>query len=148
VVVASADALVDESLPATNFGTRWFLATNGAPQRASYVRFNVTGLTGGVDAATLRVWAYAGSTNGFQVRSVGDNTWGEALITWNNAPARGGVAGTSGAFGAGWVEANVTSLVTGNGLVTMALTTAATEFLHYAAREDVAHAPELVIVPD
>ena len=59
----------------------------GSPLERGYVRFGVAGLAGVVSRATLRLYATAGSSVGFSVRGVTDNTWGETTITYNNAPA-------------------------------------------------------------
>jgi hypothetical protein len=90
--------------------------TGCSPDMFSYLRFEVQGLTQPVTRATLRIYANSGSSVGYEVGSVGDNSWGEATITYDNAPLIGSAIGSMGAFGGGtWTSIDVTSYVTGNG---------------------------------
>src|SRR5215210_5702912 len=120
---AVADAYVDESAPKRKFGTGASLLAGTAPVRRSYLRFDVSGLPGPPAHATLRLQATTASLAGYQVRAVADNTWQERSITFSDAPAVGSVAvASSGPFSAGPTSVDVTALVSGNGQVSMALT--------------------------
>jgi hypothetical protein len=97
---------------------------------------------------TLQLWTKKTLTvNGLDLRGVADNTWGEKTLTWNNAPAvgaavaKGGVSAPSNT----WITLDATSLVTGNGTVSMGLTTSSSTEASVAAREDALHAPRLVV---
>jgi acid phosphatase type 7 len=138
---------VDSSAPTSNFGTAKSLNLDASPTVQSYVRFNVTGLTGTVTKGTLRIYVDASSSTGFDVRSVADKTWGETTLAYNNAPAMGAsIVGSSGALTGGtWINVDVTSLVTGNGLVSLGLTTTSSTAKRLASRESGANAPQLVI---
>ena len=51
----------------------------------SHLRFQVSGVTGAVTSAKLRLWVTDGSVNGPAVYSTG-NAWPEGGVTWDNAP--------------------------------------------------------------
>src|SRR5687768_17284987 len=55
--LAEADARVQQSNPSTNYGTSTYLQVNGVnnPQIESYIRFTVSGITGTIQSARLRV---------------------------------------------------------------------------------------------
>ena len=115
-VPADADATVAAASPGANFGTTPTLEVNRTPQAESYVRFAVSGLTGTVQRATLRVFALNAAKKGPGVyRS--DPVWTETGINWNNRPdrtsarlANGGPVRTNT-----YVDYDVTSIVTGAG---------------------------------
>jgi acid phosphatase type 7 len=123
-----ADAYVSSSSPNTNYGTSTHLRAQGSsPNYQSYLRFDVQGLTGQVTGAVLRLSPLASQT--IDVRAVSDSSWGETTIKYSNAPPVGDVAATSGTVYAAppqWAAINVTSLVQGNGAVSMALTSPST----------------------
>jgi chitodextrinase len=146
-VRAVADSYVDAGNPSVNFGTKTSIRADGSPVMRSYLRFDVKGLTSPVARAVLRVRSVGSSTGGYQVRGVADTGWGEAVIQYANAPAVGDAVGASGAFdSATWTEVDVTSLVSGNGLVSMALTTEGTTAMTLSSRESgTTTAPQLVV---
>ena len=140
-----ADAFVNQSSAGTNYGTRTVLRTD-SPGIRSYARFNVANLSAPVTRATLRLYAKDANAAGFEVRPVASTTWGETTITYSNAPAVGAVAATSGPVSAGaWFAVDVTSLVAGNGAISVALTTTSTVNTRYSSREAGAQAPQLVV---
>jgi hypothetical protein len=61
-----ADARVQEANPTSNYGTATTLRTDGGTDLDidSYLRFNVSGVTGAVLSARLRVYATTNSANG------------------------------------------------------------------------------------
>lgn len=141
-----ADAYVSQGNANTNYGTASTLRVDAVPIVRSYLRFNVQGLTGTVTRATLRVYAYSVSSTGYQVRRVTNNSWLETALTYNNAPGLGTAVGASGPIAGGaWTSADVTSLVTGNGLVSLALITTNDTAFSLASREAGSRAPKLVI---
>ena len=140
---ASADSYVSSAARTTNYGSASTMLFGATPSQHAYLMFNVTG-TGSITNATLRVWATAAGT-GASVHST-TTAWTESGLTYNNAPAYGATLSTVSGFAAGtWLTYNVTSLVSANGLVAFMYTSAASTPLSIAAREDVAHAPQLVI---
>ena len=144
----AADAYTSSDRATTNFGTSTALRVDASPVSTSYLRFNVQGLSSRVTKATLRVFSNSDSSSkGVDLRSVASNTWGETTLNHNNRPPTGStITSHVGAFTAGqWISFNATSLVTGNGLVSMALTTTSTTSRGFQSREDAAHAPQLVV---
>jgi hypothetical protein len=141
-----ADAYVNASSPTTSYGLLTALRVDASPEINSYLRFNVQGLSGSVTSATLRVYANSASSQGYQVRSVSDNPWGETTIDYNNAPPAGSLLGSSGAFNAGnWITVDVTSYITGNGDINLALTPLSNTAISLASRQSGANAPQLII---
>jgi len=144
---AEADARVQESSPGTNYGTSYLRADGGAdPDVESYLRFTISGVTGPVSSAKLRVYAYTGSGNGPAVFST-SNTWSESGLTWTNRPARtsaatddkGSIATNS------WVEYDVKSFVGGNGTFSFVIATTSSDGVDIYSREAASLRPELVL---
>ncbi len=139
-----ADAYVDSSHPTRNYGRSTGLKTDASPVRRIYVRFSVSGV-GGDPTAMLRVYANSASNTGFDVRTVADNTWDEATVNYNNAPAVGATIASSGAVVAGrWYSFDVSSAVNGNGYASLAITTTDTTAITLSSREG-AHPPQLIV---
>lgn len=140
------DSYVNESSPATSYGTSTTLRMDASPVLRSYLRFNVQGLSGTVTRARLRVFANSASSLGCVVNGVSNNTWTESTLNYNNAPALGSVIGSSGSFGAGaWVDVDITAYITGNGTYNLALTTPSSTAISLASRESSGNAAQLII---
>jgi hypothetical protein len=143
---AVADTYVDASNPGANFGLSTQLRTDASPDVLSYLRFNLSGLGPNVVRARLRVYANSGNAIGYDVRGVSDNLWSETTTTYDSKPAVGGVVGSSGPVTGGtWTEVDVTPLVTGNGLVSLAMTSGSSTATGYASHEAGANAPVLLV---
>jgi hypothetical protein len=141
-----ADSYVNASSTATNYGSQTTLRADASPDLHSYLRFTVEGLSGNVTRATLRIFANSTSSQGCIINMLGDNSWSEATIDYNNAPSVGSVLGASGSFGAGvWITIDITAYITGNGTYNLALTTASSTAISLASREAGANAPQLII---
>ena len=147
-----ADSYVVASQPDTNRGRNSNLNTVGNPsERATYMRFDIQDLNGySVTEAFLWVYVNNGQpTSGFDVRTVSDNSWGEMTITYKNAPATGNVIGSSGSVTPGsWVAVDITSSVTGEGELSLALTSNIAEYTSYASNESVETAPVIILKTD
>ena len=149
------DAHVQSLTPSTNYGaaTELRLDTNSASDVTdAYLKFTVTGVTGILQSAKLRLRCTDGSSQGGSVYAVsndykdGSAPWVESGLLWTNAPAISGSAlGTMGSISAGQtVEINVTAAVTGDGTYSFAIhTTSSNASLHYS--KEGATRPELVI---
>ena len=156
----TADAYVDGGSPDANYGLAPNLRTDNLPTRQrSYLRFAVSGLTGTVRQATLRMYANWANPVGVAVHPVSDTTWGEATVTYATSPPMGTLTISSQPTTQGaWLEIDVTSLVTGNGALNLGLTGSllkgdAAHPHHYpqndfASRETGATAPQLVVSTD
>lgn len=142
---ASDDAIVLSNRPTANYGTIASLGTDDAPDILSYLKFDVAGLDGPVASATLRVFVTSGNA-AFDVAQVADISWSEGSITYSNAPAAGTVINGSGAFStSSWVEIDVTSYISGDGTVSLALLPNAIGRTLFSSNEGTS-APELVVV--
>jgi hypothetical protein len=145
---ASADSRTSSGSQTSNFGSSTYLRIRaGSPAFRSYIRFNVTGVSS-VGSATLRLYAYDGADSGGSVYST-STSWVESTINWLNQPTLGSLLDTAGAVTTNtWVEYDVTSAVTGNGLVSFGLSSTSTDSPYFNSREAYpAEKPELVIEP-
>jgi hypothetical protein len=144
--VPIADAYVTSAVKSANYGTTPVLQVGISPTYHSYLMFDVEGLAGRPSSAVLRLWTNTAGS-GSSVHGTG-TAWTEAGIVYSNAPSYGSTVSTVTNFSAGtWISFNVTSLVTGNGLVAFAYTSASSTPISFASREDAGHAPQLVVTP-
>ncbi|MGB8984286.1 MAG: DNRLRE domain-containing protein [Anaerolineales bacterium] len=142
----AADAYVSAAAPSTNYGATSPLRMDGNPIIRSYLTFNVQGLSGPIASAKLKVYVNSSSSAGFSVYRVPDAGWNELSLTYENAPALGDLGGSSGAAQKDtWVIVDVTVLVDGNGLVSLALTGNSSTLFSIASRERATRAPQLII---
>jgi chitodextrinase len=146
-VVAGADADVSEVHPDSNDGGATTLRVDGtSPMTNAYLRFDLSGVTGSIASATLRVYAENGGQAGFDVHSVPDSSWDESAITWSTAPPMGTSVGSSGPVDKDqWVSVDVTQAVQAGGPVSFAITNPEASPLVLASREDTPEAPVLVV---
>jgi chitodextrinase len=142
-----ADALVTEVSPSTPFGTSTALRVDGGtdPDVQTYLRFTVTGVTGPIQSASLRLWATSPTANGPSVFTTA-STWSEPSITWANKPALSGagVGKVTSIATSSWATFDVTSLVTGNGTYDLVLAGTSTDGVDLQSRE-ATNQPQLVI---
>ncbi|MDQ3529949.1 MAG: phytase [Actinomycetota bacterium] len=144
-VTAGADAHVNHASPTKNYGTATTLVTDGSPVKRGYLRFTIPASTDPLERATLRLYV-KGSTKAFDVHSVGDTSWKETGITWNNKPALGPVVARSGAVTVGtWVSLDVTAAVPASGLVSFGMSQTSSTAQSVASRESSSTAPVLVL---
>ena len=143
---ATIDSYVDSSAPSTNYGSNVKLRVDTSPTVNSYLRFNVSGLSGAATGVTLKIFATSSLSAGFEVRALSDDTWGESTITSANAPAAGTLLATSPAATANSYVTVVLppSAVGGNGDVNFVLVGRSTTALALSSRES-ANPPQLVI---
>ncbi|RKT56095.1 DUF7594 domain-containing protein [Saccharothrix australiensis] len=147
----SADTYVDNSATGTNHGASGQLGVDNSPIKRSFLKFTVSGLSGAVSTAKLRLHtddvSGSQSPSGGTFRSMTDTTWSETGVTWNTQPAiDGATLGTLGAVSRNaWYEVDVTSYVTGNGTFAIGVTSGSTDGADYDSRESGATAPQLVV---
>ena len=145
VSVATADTYVVATKPTTNFGTRSTLKLDASPITRSYLSFYV-GSSGTVVDATLKLHSPVATPVGFTVHPVADITWDERSMTYENAPAFASAVASSGPLSAGgWASIDVTSLVTGAGAISFALTTSTRTAFTLSSLQAGATAPHLVV---
>lgn len=141
---AVADSYVDASRPTRNYGTKPFLRVDNSPVRIAYLTFDVQSV-GVSDSALLRITALSNHGSGFDVQTV-DGSWNETEINASNAPSLGPIIGSSGSLTSGQaVDVDVSSAVTGDGLITIAITTTSSTAMKLASRES--STPPVLFVP-
>ena len=145
--VPVADTYAAANRPDKNYGSRTHLRTDASPERLSYIKFDVQGI-GVVPSAALRVYAQTSNSVGFQVYAVADTTWDESLLTYNNRPLLGALLGSSGPVSSGnSYTIDVSAAVTGDGLVTLAVTSPSSTATRYGSRESANPAELLIPAP-
>src|SRR3954452_23181350 len=144
----SDDAFATTADPGTAYGTgQWVRVGSGSATRVTYVKFTVSGLTGSIAKATLRLYNVTGGS-GLSTHPVSSNAWSEATLTWNNQPGySSAITSQATSFPTNtWVAVDVTPLITGNGTFTIAVTSQSTTPIDFDAKENgAANAPQLVI---
>ncbi|MFJ2082605.1 DNRLRE domain-containing protein [Micromonospora chokoriensis] len=145
-----ADTYVQSDTASTNYGTSTQIVVDNSPVRRSFLRFTVSGVSGTVTSAKLRLRTISGNSGsdaGGTFRQMSNTTWSETGTTWNNQPTiDGATLGTVGAVsGNTWYEVDVTAAVTGNGTYSFGATSASGDGAYYDTRESGADAPQLVV---
>jgi hypothetical protein len=146
-----ADTYVNADSPGTNYGSADELvldlgdSTNPNDTQHIYLRFNVSGIVGGVESATLRMYV-TNQGNPGEISTSSDLSWAEDGPTWddpipNDGPRVGLLAGVAVDT---WAEADVTPGVIGNGLVTFVIVPSGSDGADFHSREN-ANQPELVV---
>ena len=87
----------------------------------AFFKFNVSGVTGSVSSATLKLKVKLGVGAPVTAYAVSDNSWTETGITWNNQPALGSALDTVDLIDGTYNEFDVSGLITGDGTYTIAL---------------------------
>jgi hypothetical protein len=153
------DTYVRFSSPASTNGSSSSLRqrTTSSEILHTYLKFNVTGLSGAVQRAVLRLYVIDASVDGGSVYVVSNHyegtvtPWTESGLNWNNAPIIAGnplsTAPQGGVSVGSWVELEVTSAITGNGIYNFGMQTTSSDAVYYSSKEG-GHAPELVIQVD
>src|SRR4051794_28723130 len=86
-----ADTYVDNSVTTTNYGTSAQLGVDNSPVKRMFLKFTVSGVTGTVTGAKLRVHtddvSGAESPSGGSYKAMSNTTWSETGVTWASQPA-------------------------------------------------------------
>jgi hypothetical protein len=145
-----ADASVSSSSPTSNFGSATVLEVDGSAHQIAYLRFDVTGLSGAVQSARLRLDSVGNSVFGGSIHAISDISWSENTVNYNNRPVIDGPALDSlGAVTFGdIVEFDVTSAVAVNGTYSFAIDSNNSDGADYRSREDTINPPQLIITTD
>src|SRR5207247_1858374 len=102
------DTYVDSSVPSSNYGTKTNLSVDSSPVQESYLKFQLTGLTGNtITSAKLRLYVSDnGSVKGGSVAKMSNTSWTETGVNYNNRPTiDGATLATLGAVNIGsWYE--------------------------------------------
>lgn len=149
VLTPVADSHVQADFPTNNYGTSTTLRVDGSPVSVAYLKFDVQGLASAPTRATLKVFVPISSTTSINASHVADTTWSETGLTWNNrpAPTAPSIPSPTPIAAGSFLSYDVTSMVTGNGLVAFAIDTASATSKSLPSRENatVADRPQLVI---
>lgn len=138
------DTTVDESRPTKNFGSRTSIKTDASPVRNIYLKFNVQGV-GVAQSAALRFYARSSNSIGLDIHAVSDTTWNEDTLVWDNAPPIGQIVASTGPIqGGNWYVVDVSNAITGDGLVSLAITSSSSTATSISSKEG-NQAPELYI---
>jgi hypothetical protein len=146
--IAEADARVDESEPGKNYGDSTYLQVNGGdePNIESFIRFTITGISGAVRSARLRLYNTTNASKHGSSIYATDAAWNETEITWVSRPGRisGSLDSIDSTSEETWVEYDVTSFVTGDGTFSFVLATDSRDAVTFSSRQG-AQPPQLVI---
>jgi acid phosphatase type 7 len=146
--VPVADAYVDQAQPTRNFGSvsyvRSDLDSAGGYDYQGLFSFNVTGISGTVSSAKLRLYVTNSTPNAPALYRA--SWYSETGVTWNTRPSiTGGAVANLGSTTTGtWVEYPVTSTVTANGTYHFALVAESTDGFEVTSREGT-NRPQLVV---
>jgi hypothetical protein len=146
--LAEADAQVNEAKPEDNTGTSKFLQVDGdsGAEVESFVRFTVTGISGSIQHARLRLYNTTNASENGPAVYATDTSWTEGEITWNQRPERtseeldnlGSISKDT------WVEYDVTGAISGNGTASFVLAADGNDAATFSSRQGV-QPPELAI---
>ncbi len=140
-----ADTWTNSQSASTTYGSSTTLRVDGSPLGVALLRFDLSGASGPVSRAVLKLYANSANSAGVSVHPVSSTTWSETKTNASNAPAFGGASAASGSVASDTtVSVNVTSLVAGNRLVSLAVTDNNATAISFGSRES-AHPPLLVV---
>jgi hypothetical protein len=133
----SADAYTLSTSPTQNYGTASVLNIRGSssPYYRSYLKFDVSGISGTVVSVVLRLWVSDTSVDYGQVGSV-SNSWTETGITWNSQPSMPMSLFAFTGPENGYVTVDVTSEITGNGTYSFGIQSLSTDLAAFGSRDD------------
>lgn len=133
----SADSYTLSTSPTQNYGTASVLNIRGSssPYYRTYLKFGVSGLSGTVMSAILRLWVSDTSVDYGQVGSV-SNSWTETGLTWNNQPSMPMTFLTVAGPENGYVTIDVTTEITGNGTYSFGIQSLSSDLAAFGSRED------------
>ena len=133
--------------------SRWYTDVIKRAELADYSPMNnVSGLSGSVQSAKLRLYVTNASPDGGSVYLVDNNYlgtgtgWQEDGIIWDNAPViSGGPLSAAGAVSLDtWVELDVTAAIVGDGIYSFGMSSSSTNSVFYSSTEGT-NPPELVV---
>jgi fibronectin type 3 domain-containing protein len=145
---ATADATIRAGWPTTNYGTSSTLAIDGSPVEHAMIKFTVTGVGSGTVAnARLRLYNVGAASAGGVFGATDNTDWTETGVTWDNAPAAGATVATLGTVATNtWYEVDLSSLITGDGVYSLRVSTPSTDGIKYTSRQGaVGYTPELLV---
>jgi len=143
------DSFVKSNYPDNNFGDSTVVMVRGDYTYYAYLKFSVTGMTGSVSSATLRIRCEETSSSAVSVWSV-TGSWDEDTITWNNDNLSWGSESLdiiSSVTTGTWYEFDVTSAISGNGTFTLGMQSTDASARNWASKES-DNDPCLIVVTE
>src|SRR6266566_4266420 len=139
-----ADAYTEQGAPGRNYGAATTLWSDGSPLSNAYLRFDASSV-GTITSAKLRFYVGDGTSDGPLVYET-DSAWSEATLDWATNPAtRGAALANLGSVAAGgYVEVDVSSVLTSGRQVSFGLLPESSDGLGLDSRE-AAFPPQLVL---
>lgn len=150
ILEPTADTYVESDEPEEAFGDEQLLLVDEEQYSEAFLRFDVTGIDGGVQRATLRLWVANGSAQPPSLWDSSNVTWSESELDWSTRPAVDSLVEEKDEVEAeegSWLDYDVTSVVAGNGSYTFALIPESTDGMDVNSREADNNGPQLVIEP-
>ena len=146
--IATGDTWVDQAHATRNYGHATTLVIDGDTGNGmdayGYMKVNVSGTTGVIDRAALRLWVTDSSRDGPTIAPT-TTSWAPNAMTWaTRATSTGPAVSDSGAAAGGWVELDVTPLVTRTGTFGFVLRPTSGDGLDVSSNQG-AHSPHLVV---
>jgi hypothetical protein len=143
------DAYVSEAQPNNNFGSSQYLKLRGSGSGQAlhtYTKFTVSGVTGPVLSAKLKLRTLSTPLGGLYVYWMQVSSWSQSSITWNNAsllfysnfPTSSHPANSV-------IEIDVGSIISGNGTYTIGLVSPDTPGQEVYSSESFLFGPQLVV---
>ncbi len=143
---ASADTYVDKDAPSENFGSEIHMEADKDGPTQAWMLFDITGLDGEVERATLRLWVVNGTDDAPELWYSPNMFWTEDELTWVNRPAVDSLVSNHAGIEEGtWLEYDVTNAVREDGLYTFALIPEDNDGIDLQTREAEENTPQLVV---
>jgi hypothetical protein len=145
----AADTYVQADQATSNFGSATLLSTDNSPIKHMLLKFDVAGVgTRSIVSVKLRLYCVDPATFGGDFRRVVATNWSESSVNWNTAPTADSTSlGSLGSVVANtWYEIDVTPLVSGDGTVSLRVSSSSTNGADFSSKEGAAGlAPQLVV---
>jgi uncharacterized protein (TIGR03437 family) len=146
----SGDSYVNSGNPTANYGMQTSLRlrtgnTSNPITYYSYLKFNVTGLTGSETSAKLRIFVSDATSNAVQLFST-SNAWTETTVNWNNSPAPITLLGSIASAGLNAVDIPIPAslFANGEGEYDFELQVSGTDSLVFGSKES-STPPQLIV---
>jgi uncharacterized protein YjiK len=152
----TGDTFVRSDFPNSNYATGTDIRTRGGSTVInSYLKFTVTGLSGSIQSAKLRLYVTDPSDKGGSLYLVSNNyvnsstPWVESGLKFSNAPPISGspLASVGSVATGAWVEFDVKAAINGDGVYSFGLASTSTNSVFYSSANASANKPVLVIQP-
>src|SRR5690349_353403 len=146
--VAEADTQVRESDPDLNYGNSTELMVDGEDDLdvESFLRFHVTGITGPIHAAHIRLYVTDNASRNSPTVYATDSSWDEFTLTWDRRPdpLSAPLDHLDEIYTDTWVEYDVVFFVAEDKTYSFVLVADSDDAVTFSSREG-SHPPQLVI---